>query len=239
MKLLKISDNVCRIAAAVFAIAALVLFFASFATITTDTQSVTLAGSQLVSHSKVTVNGTDVKMAISTDILFCMVLTAICAILGAVSFKPGSKARIAAPLVALVPGVYMLVIALSIPEKFIDRRPISTDFKVISTTYELPLYLATAAILLCAVVGIIGILLNDRVKVLSAKGDKVLSIPAKVGRFLREYKSEIRKISWPALRTVAKNTGIVLLVCLILGAFIWLLDLGLGYLVKWILGISA
>ncbi len=239
MKLLKISDNICRIAAAVLAIAALVLFFANFATIKTDVDSITLSGSQLVSHSKVTVNGSEVKMAISSDILFCMILTALSAVLGAISFKPGSKTRIAAPLVAIVPGIYMLVISLSIPEAFIDRRPISTDFKVVSTAYELPLFLATAALLLCAVIGIVGILLNDRVKVLSAKGEKVLSIPAKIRRFLREYKSEIRKISWPTLRTVLKNTGIVLLVCVILGAFIWLLDLGLGNLLKLILGIGG
>ena len=43
------------------------------------------------------------------------------------------------------------------------------------------------------------------------------------------------KIVWPGPRSVVKNTLIVLAVCLLVGAFIWLLDWGLGSLVKWII----
>ncbi|MBQ8267761.1 MAG: preprotein translocase subunit SecE [Clostridia bacterium] len=54
--------------------------------------------------------------------------------------------------------------------------------------------------------------------------------------FLKDYKSEIKKIVWPGIKDVAKNTAIVLIMCLIVGAFIWLLDLGIGKLIELILG---
>ena len=55
---------------------------------------------------------------------------------------------------------------------------------------------------------------------------------AAIARFFREFKSEIKKISWPDLPTVIKNTAVVLTISAIVGAFIWLLDLGLQELMK-------
>ena len=44
------------------------------------------------------------------------------------------------------------------------------------------------------------------------------------GRWLREMKSELKKVVWPNKKTVAKNTGTVLLCSLAIGACIWLFD---------------
>lgn len=44
---------------------------------------------------------------------------------------------------------------------------------------------------------------------------------------LREYRSELKKISWPTLPEVVKNTLVTIAVVLIVGVFIWLLDWGL------------
>jgi len=44
------------------------------------------------------------------------------------------------------------------------------------------------------------------------------------GRWFREMKSELKKIVWPSKKTVAKNTGTVLLCSLIIGVCIWLFD---------------
>ena len=44
------------------------------------------------------------------------------------------------------------------------------------------------------------------------------------GRYLSETRAELKKIVWPTPQAVAKNTGIVLLFMLVLGAFIWALD---------------
>ena len=44
------------------------------------------------------------------------------------------------------------------------------------------------------------------------------------GLWLREMKSELKKVVWPDKKTVAKNTGTVLLCSLAIGACIWLFD---------------
>ena len=44
------------------------------------------------------------------------------------------------------------------------------------------------------------------------------------GRWFREMKSELKKIVWPDRKTVAKNTGTVLLCSLVIGVCIWVFD---------------
>ncbi|MBU5626856.1 preprotein translocase subunit SecE [Oscillibacter sp. MSJ-2] len=44
------------------------------------------------------------------------------------------------------------------------------------------------------------------------------------GRWFREMKSELKKIVWPEGKTVAKNTGTVLLCSLAIGVCIWVFD---------------
>lgn len=227
---MKVLNVVCRYASALLGIAALVLFFGEFATIDSGVAGIVkVSGAELSFNGEVTGSLSDkvYEMFKSADILFCMILTALAAVVGAFGFK-SKRSRIAAPIIALVPGIYMLVIALSPAAKFIDFRPLQ---QVRVTNYSLFLYLATGALLLCSVLGIAAILINDKLEVIASKGAK-LSIPARVIRFLREYKSEIKKISWPNLRTVAKNTAIVLIFCAIFLAGIWLLDAGLGKLIE-------
>lgn len=47
------------------------------------------------------------------------------------------------------------------------------------------------------------------------------------GKWFREMKSELKKVVWPTWNQVLKNTGIVIAMILIVGAFIALADLGL------------
>ena len=44
------------------------------------------------------------------------------------------------------------------------------------------------------------------------------------GLWFREMKSEMKKVVWPDRKTVAKNTGTVLLCSLVIGACIWIFD---------------
>ena len=67
--------------------------------------------------------------------------------------------------------------------------------------------------------------------------EKKLSFFGKVKKFFRDYKSEVKKIVWPNFKFVLKNTIVVLVICAILGVFIWLLDLGLLELIGLILGV--
>jgi len=46
----------------------------------------------------------------------------------------------------------------------------------------------------------------------------------KARRFLKDFRGEIKKIVWPDFKTVIKNTGIVLVTVVIIGAMVWVLD---------------
>ena len=57
------------------------------------------------------------------------------------------------------------------------------------------------------------------------------------GAWLREMKSELKKVTWPGKKTVLKNTCTVLLCSLLIGACIWIFD-GVAYsLVQMILNL--
>jgi preprotein translocase subunit SecE len=50
------------------------------------------------------------------------------------------------------------------------------------------------------------------------------SIFARTGRWLRELKSELKKVQWPTAKQTANNTVIVIICVIIVGIFIWLFD---------------
>lgn len=64
-----------------------------------------------------------------------------------------------------------------------------------------------------------------------------------IGKFFKDLKGEIKKIVWPGAKLVLKNTGIVLVVVLIVGVAIWAVDLacaaGLGAIFNIDLGADA
>ena len=57
------------------------------------------------------------------------------------------------------------------------------------------------------------------------------------GQWFREMKSEMKKVIWPDRKTVAKNTGTVLLCSLLIGACIWIFDFVASTAVEMILGL--
>ncbi|MBQ8532710.1 MAG: preprotein translocase subunit SecE [Clostridia bacterium] len=79
------------------------------------------------------------------------------------------------------------------------------------------------------------LLIDDYIEVAASKGEK-LTIPKRIIRFFKDYKSEVKKIVWPGLKEVIKNTVIVLIMCLLVGVLIWLIDFGLGQLLNLVLG---
>lgn len=170
-------------------------------------------------------------MAKSSDILFCFLLSALSLILSIFSFK-SKKLRYTVPLTGIISAVYMLVIALSAPAKFVDKRPLPS---VSSTEYEPFVLIAAIVLFVFTALALAYLLIDDYLEVQESKGEK-LTIPKRIIRFFRDYKSEIKKIVWPGWKEVAKNTVIVLIMCLIIGAFIWLVDFGLGKLLELILG---
>ncbi|MDE7389600.1 MAG: preprotein translocase subunit SecE [Lachnospiraceae bacterium] len=67
--------------------------------------------------------------------------------------------------------------------------------------------------------------------------EKKPSIFSKIGKYFRECKSEIKKIVWPTPKATFKNMGVVLVVLIVVGLFIFGLDTGFGALLKLIMDI--
>ena len=55
------------------------------------------------------------------------------------------------------------------------------------------------------------------------------------GAWLREMRSELKKVVWPNRQTVLKNTGTVLMCSLLIGASIWIFDFAAQSAVRLIL----
>ena len=121
---------------------------------------------------------------------------------------------------------------------YVDVRNISTLFTVESISMSLFAVLSCVFSFGAVLSGAGQILVNDHIEVLESKGAKA-SIPKRIARFFRDYKGEIKKIVWPTGKSVLRNTLVVLAMCLIVGAFIWLLDWGMSELVKLILNTAA
>ena len=62
------------------------------------------------------------------------------------------------------------------------------------------------------------------------KPNKFKAFFSRIGKFFREIKSEVKKITWPAVPTVFKNMGVTLVVIFVVGAFVFALDFGLNKL---------
>lgn len=61
----------------------------------------------------------------------------------------------------------------------------------------------------------------------SAGKNKKPGVFSRIVKYFRECKGEVKKITWPAPKTVFKNMGIVVAVIFIIGLFIFALDRGL------------
>ena len=61
-------------------------------------------------------------------------------------------------------------------------------------------------------------------KAAAAKAEKDPAKKKKAKRFWKDFRGELKKIVWPDFKTVMKNTGIVLVTVVIIGAMVWILD---------------
>ena len=55
-------------------------------------------------------------------------------------------------------------------------------------------------------------------------------------RWFKELKSEFGRIIWPSKERIAKETGVVVVCAIIIGIIIAVLDLGLQYGIKMLVG---
>ncbi len=77
---------------------------------------------------------------------------------------------------------------------------------------------------LLAIVGVvIGIMLT------TAKGKSLWG-------FLKESRTEVRKMVWPTRAETVQTTLIVFVLVIIVGIFLWLLDMFLGWAIRFVIG---
>ena len=55
---------------------------------------------------------------------------------------------------------------------------------------------------------------------------------ARVGKWLKEMKSELKKVQWPTKKQTINNTMIVIACVLVVGLFIWVFDFIAGGAIK-------
>ena len=56
------------------------------------------------------------------------------------------------------------------------------------------------------------------------KSEKKPGFFARIGKWFKEMKSELKKVQWPTKKQTINNTGIVIACCAVVGAFIWVFD---------------
>jgi preprotein translocase subunit SecE len=66
--------------------------------------------------------------------------------------------------------------------------------------------------------------------------NKVKIIAAKVIRFLKEAKIELRKVTWPTPRQTLASTSVVIIVVIIVSIFLGIVDFGLAKAIRLVLG---
>ncbi len=47
---------------------------------------------------------------------------------------------------------------------------------------------------------------------------------SRIAKWLRELKSELKKVQWPTAKQTVNNTAIVILCVIVVGVFIWVFD---------------
>ncbi len=68
--------------------------------------------------------------------------------------------------------------------------------------------------------------------------EKKENIFTKAKSFFVDCKNEIKKIKWPTPKMTFKNTGVVLVMILIVGWFVFLLDMGLMQVLGVVMSVS-
>ncbi len=234
---MKVINFSSKILALLLGLGALVLFFFPFVSFVIDSNAVDATGAQLAFGS--TLLG-KYDLANSLYMLLTFFFAALATLTAglAIGIKKSVPARIVSFVSALVAGILMLVITLSKVTAFTDVRtsPIAYIGNLGKLAYSSMPLIITILLFACGIIGIIGWLVNDYLEVLASKGQK-LTIWQKIKKFFREMWAEIKKIVWPSRSSIIRNCIIVLVICLLIGAFIWCIDWLLGMLVDYIAGL--
>lgn len=68
--------------------------------------------------------------------------------------------------------------------------------------------------------------------------DEKINIFKKIKNYFIDFKNEIKKVTWPTPKMTFKNTGVVFATILIVGIFVFLIDMGLTQLLSLVMSVS-
>ena len=239
MKNTKVIPNLFKSLVCVASVALLTIFFFDFVKVGAD---YTLTGFQAAFGAKKTVAGIDVSTFKSAWYMFAFLLSAFTLVFGAANFKV-KGAKYASFGFSVAAFVNMCVLYFADPvTKYLDKRTtVAYKNELAVATSEiakqLPFMLALIAAGVVLVLATVSMFVSDYAEVLESKGTKI-TILRRIKRFFKDYKSELKKISWPTRKTVLKNFVVVLVMCAIVGAYICLLDLGLAGILDLVLSLA-
>ncbi len=229
--MIKVVNKACQAMVTLCCVAALVFYFFNFAKLADGTA---VSGLQLSFGGEVTALGQTHDIAKSAEILFCFILGVLGLALSIFSFISKSKVLkyVLAADTAIV-AVYTLVISLRAPWHYVDPRPFYYGWEegFTKTAYTSIIYVIPAIMFAALIFSVAHVLISDKIMVMESKGAKK-PLLRRIVQFFKDYKSETKKIVWPGLKEVIKNTGIVLVMFVVIGAVIWLIDYGLGSIIK-------
>jgi preprotein translocase subunit SecE len=66
-------------------------------------------------------------------------------------------------------------------------------------------------------------------------GGKLKQFPTRTMGFFSDVRNEMRKVTFPTRKEVQATTIVVIITVLLFSLYFWLLDLGIGNLVTWVL----
>ena len=69
--------------------------------------------------------------------------------------------------------------------------------------------------------------------------DKNPGFLARAGKWLRELKSELKKVQWPSKKQTVNNTLIVIACIVVVGIFIWVFDAAAAALINALLHLAG
>jgi preprotein translocase subunit SecE len=66
-------------------------------------------------------------------------------------------------------------------------------------------------------------------------GGKLKQFPARTKGFFSDVRNEMRKVTFPSRKEVQATTTVVIITVFLFAIYFWILDLGIGNLVNWVL----
>ena len=214
-----------KVLAVIATVGTVVLMFFGIAKVASSTGEFTLSAMQMSLGSTVK----DVNFNMSSKYLFTAIFAVIAAICSVCSIKKKGFS-IANLVFSAVSMIMFIIFAVQTAASNVDHRPLTTATVEYNSMFWVLFAFAVGAVVLT----IASIFLADKVEVMESNGTKKTLLKRFIA-WIKEYKSEIKKISWPTFKTVVRNSVLVLLCCLLVGIIIWVADYGLGNLIQLIL----